>query len=194
MPLARKRFRPRPRITVDDVDRFWRLVDLGERDVCWPWLGTRASSGYGVFRVDGASHIATRVAILIAKRKWPGGLLALHSCDNPPCCNPAHLRIGDDGQNAEDARLRGRNRKGLREPDAVLTPELEQTVRAKLLAAITSAGDSIVLGTKRGVTVYRYGSLTPIVRDIARESGCDMGHVYRCTRDIRGSYTWQLFK
>src|SRR3990167_7049791 len=28
----------------------------------------------------------------------------MHTCDNPPCCNPAHHVLGDHVQNAADAR------------------------------------------------------------------------------------------
>lgn len=33
-----------------------------------------------------------------------------HSCDNPPCCNPAHLLVGTAAQNAQDMAERGRHR------------------------------------------------------------------------------------
>lgn len=38
------------------------------------------------------------------------GRFALHSCDNPPCVNPAHLRWGSHADNMTDAADRGRIR------------------------------------------------------------------------------------
>ncbi len=38
----------------------------------------------------------------------PGDLRVLHSCDNPPCCNPAHLRLGTDGDNVREKFAKGR--------------------------------------------------------------------------------------
>ena len=38
----------------------------------------------------------------------PEGFFVLHSCDNPPCVNPNHLRIGTAKENNEDMMSRGR--------------------------------------------------------------------------------------
>jgi hypothetical protein len=38
----------------------------------------------------------------------PDGLDVLHSCDNKPCVNPAHLRAGTPSENMREAYARGR--------------------------------------------------------------------------------------
>ena len=39
-----------------------------------------------------------------------------HKCNNPPCYNPAHLKIGDYAANAADFKASGKERKARAEP------------------------------------------------------------------------------
>jgi hypothetical protein len=100
---------------------FWGYVDIprighplcGEADMnpCWEWLGTRnVRSGYGRFWDGRADSYAHRKSYFLFYGEEPGELDVLHSCDNPGCVNPAHLRLGTDLDNAQDKRERGRFR------------------------------------------------------------------------------------
>lgn len=95
------------------IERFWSKVDECGPDECWPWIGARHYSGYGRFRAPPSrkSLIASRVALMITVG-MPTGIAqqCCHSCDNPPCCNPAHLRWGTNKENAADRTTRKRNR------------------------------------------------------------------------------------
>lgn len=86
------------------AERFWEKVDRAAGvDGCWPWTATRTPQNYGQFDKRG-SH---RVAFELTNGAIPAGLYVLHSCDNPPCCNPAHLSLGTHADNLREAAERG---------------------------------------------------------------------------------------
>ncbi len=87
---------------------FWRKVRRGAPDECWPWEGNRRN-GYGVFVFGRKAHAAHRFAFEVVHGDVPGGLGVLHSCDNPPCCNPAHLWAGTQIENIADRDAKGRS-------------------------------------------------------------------------------------
>ena len=89
-----------------NADRFWPKIDRsGGPSACWPWIGARNRRGYGRISVGGKNQLAHRVAYSLVVGT-PEGTMILHSCDNPPCCNPAHLRSGTAGDNTDDYRTR----------------------------------------------------------------------------------------
>jgi hypothetical protein len=80
--------------------RFWAKVDkTGGPDACWLWAGTTGDRGYGVFRVGDGTDRAHRLAFVSAGGVIPDGFVVTHSCDNPPCCNPAHLNAETHAEN-----------------------------------------------------------------------------------------------
>lgn len=89
--------------------RFWERVAVGAPDECWEWKGSLVPSGYGSVRSKGRVVGAHRKAYEDAHGPIPGGLLVRHTCDNPPCCNPAHLIVGTAADNARDRTVRGRH-------------------------------------------------------------------------------------
>lgn len=94
------------------IERFRALVDAGGRDRCWPWKAS-CKQGYGRFKISSYEIvIASRFALVLATREEHLHLHALHSCDNPTCCNPNHLRWGTAAENMADMRERNRARSG----------------------------------------------------------------------------------
>ena len=89
-------------------ERFWTKVDQsGGPDACWPWMAYRGVHGYGRFRGWPTSTLAHRVSYeLTTGTPIPEGMGALHTCDNPPCCNPRHLYPGTQLDNTNDRRTR----------------------------------------------------------------------------------------
>lgn len=88
----------------DEVQEFWKRVAIGPDDECWEWKGDRSAKGYGRFNLGrrGAVATASRYAWTLTNGPIPDGLLVRHTCDNPPCCNPAHLLIGTAAENSAD--------------------------------------------------------------------------------------------
>ncbi len=42
----------------------------------------------------------------------PSGMVVMHTCDNPACIEPEHLKLGTVADNNRDCRNKGRNAKG----------------------------------------------------------------------------------
>lgn len=83
---------------------------------CWEWTGHCNASGYGwvpfMWSLRGRQRYQVQ-AHRLAAYAWLGfeltsSELILHSCDNPSCFNPDHLRPGTSKDNNDDCRSRGR--------------------------------------------------------------------------------------
>ena len=87
---------------------------LGKMDVdpsgCWEWNAGRNRKGYGNIKVAGKDLRAHRVAYEVWVDLIPDGMQVMHICDNPPCINPDHLRVGTNKDNADDRDAKGRQR------------------------------------------------------------------------------------
>lgn len=129
---ARVRVEPVRKRIVTEREAFECRVERRGPGECWPWRGTINTNLYGLFVFGGTRRGAHRVALEMSGVFIPEGRMACHHCDNPPCCNPAHLYVGTARDNAQDARRRGRIRvlTGERHPFSRLTVERVLSVRA----------------------------------------------------------------
>ncbi len=95
-------------------ERFWSHVDKSAGpDACWPWKDAASfRNGYGMFRIGWKKPIAqaSRLAYQLANNivELQTENFIMHSCDNPPCCNPAHLTLGTAKENNADMIAKGR--------------------------------------------------------------------------------------
>lgn len=111
LPIDRAEFTDR------NIRRFWMKVDKSAGpDGCWLWTARRDPDGYGKFQIGPKGrqrHMkAHRVAVAITRGHID--LAGLHRCDNPPCCNPAHVFEGTQQDNRRDCTLKARNAVGSR--------------------------------------------------------------------------------
>lgn len=117
-------------LVVPLMDRIWQHIDKREPDDCWLWTAKRHARGYGETGDRGRYLRVTRVLLedKIGRVLEPGEL-ALHSCSNPPCCNPSHLFAGDHDRNMEQRGAEGKYPNGQQHVMAKLTDDAVRQIR-----------------------------------------------------------------
>ncbi len=90
------------------TESFWDLVDqTGGPEACWPWRGS--CDPYGRISIADRSEDAHVIAYTLVNGPIPEDRpFVCHTCDNPPCCNPAHLYAGTPRDNVMDMYHRSR--------------------------------------------------------------------------------------
>lgn len=96
---------------------FWFYVDRGEPDECWEFMGGKTHDGYGRYRVGKEIQMAHRISWIELVGPIPNDMFVLHKCDNPSCCNPAHLFLGTHDDNMKDMIEKGRSRRKTSDED-----------------------------------------------------------------------------
>lgn len=124
------------------AERFWAKVDKRGPNECWPFTGARMDQGYGMYGVEGKIKKAHRVAYVLTHGAEPTGDVR-HSCDNPPCCNPAHLFDGTTLDNVLDMESKGRSRhpRGSENGRAKLSDEQVRAIRSDSRTQMQIAAD-----------------------------------------------------
>lgn len=141
----------RSRFTVSE--RFWRKVQRGGESECWPWTGRTTSYGHGQFWIspDRGQDSAHAFALELATgQRRPDGQHCCHHCDNPICCNPAHLYYGTPRQNSADMVKRHRNRRGVEKVNALLSEAQVVEMRTRYFAGETAGSLAREFGIRQG--------------------------------------------
>lgn len=142
--------------------RFWARVDRSGGDsACWPWTRYKDPNGYGFLSFMARREGAHRVAYTIGVGEIPSGLLVCHRCDNPPCCNPAHLFVGTIADNGRDALSKGRCRWGVLRGSDNRHAKLSDSDVRSIRALCAQGHTQISVGRRFGV---RQSCVSEIVR------------------------------
>lgn len=76
---------------------------------CWEYQGRPNGLGYRQITISGKRWMVHRVMFWMENGPFPIELDICHTCDNPPCCNPAHLFKGNASQNILDSVIKNRH-------------------------------------------------------------------------------------
>lgn len=97
-------------LSTRDIARFFSKIVVNRTTQCWEWTAGKAS-GYGHFWYQGRFILCHRLtyAWLVASLPSGHGETIDHLCDNPPCCNPVHLKFGPHRDNL----LRSNSQQGI---------------------------------------------------------------------------------
>lgn len=102
-------------LTVDhfslrDLARIFSRIEVSPTG-CWQWLGRdKTTNGYGRLRHQNRMELVHRVMYAWLVGPIPRGIgrhipqLDHRECDNPSCCNPAHLRLVSGRENSLRSR------------------------------------------------------------------------------------------
>jgi len=113
-PIFRRGEFPR---SVEDLLERLPLKQNGECLECHRGIDSR---GYPEIKIKKKRWRISRL-ILFLRGEDIEGLQAIHSCDNPSCVNPDHIRSGTGKENMADCVARDRINKGEFRPQAKLT-------------------------------------------------------------------------
>lgn len=78
--------------------------------LCIEFKGGKDSYGYGHMSLNGKLMTASRVSYRLFHGNIPTNMVVMHTCDNPGCINPAHLKLGKQVDNIRDMINKKRQR------------------------------------------------------------------------------------
>lgn len=102
--------RGRPYKTV--IEKIFEKITLNETSGCWEYNGAKTRDGYGTYHDKGSNGLVHRRVYGFYYKNLPSKKFLCHHCDNPACCNPSHLFIGNSKSNMVDAKEKGRLNRG----------------------------------------------------------------------------------
>lgn len=113
---------------MDLIEKFKSKFTEGDKESCWDWEFGVTAGGYGQMAYKCKKYASHRLSWSYYNDKSiPKGCVIMHTCDNPKCVNPSHLKLGTQKDNVADMMAKGRfkdyNKKGSNNPQSVVNPD-----------------------------------------------------------------------
>lgn len=147
--------------------RYWMKVN--KTPTCWLWTGAADKHGYGSIKHGKGTRKAHHISYELAYGEIPPGMEVLHSCDNPSCVRPDHLKAGTHARNMAEMAERGRAAsgdrsgpklhpgtlaRGIKNGVARLTEEQVHEIRRLHSIGRSQAQIAVVFGVSRATIGY----------------------------------------
>lgn len=135
-----------PPRTVIDKEWITKRINIDPNTGCWnhtvkSCVSTKPSRNYGRYQSGGKSFLIHRKSFELFKGVIPKGMMVCHKCDNPRCCNPEHLFLGNHKINADDAMSKGRLALGERVGTSKLTSDMVASIRSDHRSSVEISKD-----------------------------------------------------
>lgn len=121
---------------------------------CWEWTGRVDKDGYGRTTWAGRPWGVHRLSFSLFCGTLIDGRCVCHSCDNPKCCNPVHLFIGSDADNAADRDRKGRGPRGRKNHFAKTNEDKVREVKLLLAQGVNQTETARRCGLSRNTVHF----------------------------------------
>lgn len=118
---------------------------------CFEWQRNTSASGYPRWRVNGQKQPVHRLVAELVHSNNDNLPFVLHSCDNPPCINPDHLRWGTASDNSLDRESRGRANRKIRKGSEMTHSKLNENKVLEIRQRLVNGEKPKVLAIEYGV-------------------------------------------
>ncbi len=142
---------------------------------CWLWARAHDHDGYGTATYRGRTVKVHRLAYETFVGAIPAGANVMHSCDQPSCINPAHLKLGTRRDNMRDCAAKGRHFLQ-RNPSATPLPQ--------------HIGSDNALSKLTDAEVVAIRQLLSVGQSVSRVAG-SFGVSDNCIRNIKRGKSWK---
>ena len=94
---------------LEKLEAIFNKVVTSEKG-CDEWQGmVRGHMGYSSVKWRNKTWFGHRLVYTLIYGEIPEGMCVMHTCDNPKCLNPEHLKLGTNQDNIDDEISKGRD-------------------------------------------------------------------------------------